>query len=72
MVEGGIVQRHVVRSTIQLILVKGYQAPVVDEVVDGQPLLEDIPKVLLRIFRPKQSRVDYLGTGYYDAHKTKH
>ena len=59
-VEGGIIERHVIRSTIQLVLVERNQASVVDEVVHRQPFLEDVPKVLLRIFRPKKGRVDDL------------
>ena len=49
-VESGVVQRHVVRTTIQLVLVEGYQASVVNQVVHQQPLLEDVPKVLLGVF----------------------
>ena len=59
-VQGGVVQGHVVRPTIKLVLVERYQTPVVDEVVNGQPLLEDIPKVLLGILRPKKRGVDDL------------
>ena len=59
-IEGGIVERHVIRTTIKLVLVERYQAPVVDEVVDGQPLLKDVPKVLLRVLRPEQGRIDEL------------
>ena len=60
MIESGVVQRHVVRTTIQLVLVESYQAPVVDEVVHRQPLLQDVPEVLLGVFRPKQGRIDDL------------
>ena len=70
-VESGVVQRHVVRTTIQLVLVERYQAPVEDEVINGQPFLKDVPKVLFGVLRPKQGRIDNLQTGYYDAHKTK-
>ena len=59
-VKGGVVQGHVIPPAIQLILVEGYQAPVVDEVVHRQPLLEGVPKILLRIFRPKEGRIDDL------------
>ena len=59
-VQSGVVQGHVVRPTIQLVLVEGYQAPMVDKVVHRQPLLEDVSKVLLRVFQPKKSRVDDL------------
>ena len=34
MVQHGVVKRHVVRPTVQLVLVEGYQAPMVDQVVD--------------------------------------
>ena len=37
-----------------------YQAPMINEVVNGQPLLEDVPKVLLWVLRPKQGRIDEL------------
>ena len=60
MVESGVVQGHIVRPTIQLVLMEGHQAPMIDEVVYRQPLLEDVPEVLLRIFGPKQSGVDDL------------
>ena len=59
-VEGGVVQGHVVSPTIELVLVERYQASMVDEVVNGQPLLEDVPEVLLWDFRPKQGRIDDL------------
>ena len=59
-VKGGVVERHVVRTTIQLVLVEGYQAPMVDKVVHRQPLLEDVPKVLLGVFQPEQGRIDDL------------
>ena len=45
-IQGGVVQGHVVRTTIQLVLVEGCQAPVVDKVVHRQPFLEDVPEVL--------------------------
>ena len=54
MIEGGVVQGHVIRPVIQLILVESYQAPMVDKVVHQQPLLEDVPEVLLGILQPKQ------------------
>ena len=60
MVQSRVIQRHVVSVTIKLVLVEGYQASVVDEVVHRQPLLEDIPEVLLGIFGPVQGRIDDL------------
>ena len=39
-VQSGVVQRHVVSPTIQLVLVESYQTPVVDQVVHRQPLLK--------------------------------
>ena len=60
MVERGVVQRHVVRPTIQLVLVERYQTSMVDEVVNGQPFLEDVPKVLLGVLRPKEGGIDDL------------
>ena len=59
-IKGSVIQRHVVRTTIQLILVEGYQAPMVHEVVHRQPLLEHVVEVLLWVLRPKQGRVDDL------------
>ena len=59
-IKGGVVQGHVVCTTIQLVLVEGYQASVVNKVVYRQPLLEDVPKVLLGILRPIQGRIDDL------------
>ena len=59
-VQGGVVQGRVISPTIQLVLVEGYQAPMIDEVVHQQPLLEDVPKVLLGVLRPKQGRIDDL------------
>ena len=59
-VKGGVVEGHIISTTVQLVLVEGYQAPVVDQVIHRQPLLEDVPKVLLRVLRPKQGRIDDL------------
>ena len=59
-IEGGVVQGHVVRTTIQLVLVEGYQASMVNQVVHRQPLLKDVPEVLLGIFQPKKGGVDDL------------
>ena len=52
MVQGRVVQRHVVGTTIQLVLMKRDQASVVDKVVHRQPLLEDVPEVLVRATLP--------------------
>ena len=49
-----------VRTTVQLILVEGYQTPVVNQVVHRQPLLEDVAEVLLWVLRPKQGGIDDL------------
>ena len=48
-VKGCVIKRHVIHLTIQLVLVESNKAPMVHQVVDGQPLLEDIAKVLLRV-----------------------
>ena len=59
-VKSHIVERHVVGTTIKLVLMERYQAPMVDEVVNQQPLLEDVSKVLLRDLQSIQSRIDDL------------
>ena len=59
-VKSGVVQGHVIRPTIQLVLVESHQAPVIDEVVHRQPLFKDVAEVLLRVFRPKESGIDNL------------
>ena len=59
-VQGDVVQRHVIGATIQLVLMEGHQASMVDQVVQQQPLLEDVPEVLFGILRPEQSRIDNL------------
>ena len=59
-IEGSVVQGHVVGTTVQLVLMESYQASVIYQVVHRQPLLEDVPEVLLWIFRPKQGGVDDL------------
>ena len=53
MIECRIVERHVVSTTIKVVLVERHQASMVYQVVHRQPLLEDVPEVLLRVFRPK-------------------
>ena len=45
---------------IQLVLVESDQASMVHEVVNGQPLLEDIPEVLFGVLRPKEGGIDNL------------
>ena len=60
MVKRRVVERHVVGATIELVLMEHYQAPVVDEVVNRQPLLKDATEVLFRVLRPKQGQVDDL------------
>ena len=59
-IECGIVERHIIRPAIQLVLMEGYQAPMIDEVVQQQPLLQDVPKILLDILRPKEGGIDDL------------
>ena len=59
-IKGGVVQGHIVCPTIQLVLVERYQASMIDQVVHRQPLLQDVPEVLLRILQPKQGGVDNL------------
>ena len=72
MIKGGVVKGHVISPTVELVFMERYQAPVIDEVVNRQPLFEDVPEVLLRILRPKEGGIDDLEqNGYYDAHKTK-
>ena len=53
-VQSRVVKRHVVRMTIQLVLVESNKASVVDQVIHRQPLLEDVPKVLFWVLRPIQ------------------
>ena len=48
-VQSRVVKRHVVRMTIQLVLVESNKASMIHEVVNRQPLLEDIMEVLLRV-----------------------
>ena len=60
MVESGVIQRHIVGTTIKLVLVESNKAPMVDQVVHRQPILKDVAEVLLRVLRPKQSRIDDL------------
>ena len=59
-IEGGVVEGHIISPTVELVPMERYQAPVEDEVVNGQLFLEDVPKVLLRVLRPGQSRIDDL------------
>ena len=60
MVESGVVQGHIVRPTIQLVPMEGYQTSMVHEVVHGQPLLEYVTEVLFRVLRPKEGGIDDL------------
>ena len=60
MIKGGIVERHIIRPAIKLVLVEGNQTPMVDEVVYRQPLLEDVAEVLFGIFRPEKGGIDDL------------
>ena len=48
-IQGCIVQGHVVSATIKLVLMESHQAPMINQVVYQQPLLEDVAKVLLQI-----------------------
>ena len=54
-IQSGVIKRHVVGMTIQLILVERHQASMIHEVVNGQLLLEDVPKVLIRVSEPLYS-----------------
>ena len=47
MIKSHIIQRHIIRPTIQLVLMESDEAPMVNQVVYGQPLLEDVLEVLL-------------------------
>ena len=47
MVERHVIERHVIGTTIKLVLVESYEAPMINQVVHQQPLLEDITEVLL-------------------------
>ena len=60
MVKGGVIERHVVGAMIKLVLMKSYQAPMVHQVVHGQPFLEDVTEVLLWVLRPTQGRINNL------------
>ena len=60
MVKCGIVKGHVVGATIELVFVERHEAPMVHQVVQGQPLLQDISEVLLQVLQPIQGRVDNL------------
>ena len=71
MIQSRIVEGHVVGTTIKLVLMESHQATMKNQVVQRQPLLEDVTEVLFRVLRPKQGRIDDLHNGYYDAHKTK-
>ena len=59
-VQGRVVKRHVVGTTIKLVLMEGYQASVVNQVVQRQPLLQDIMEVLFWVLRPKKGGIDKL------------
>ena len=60
MVQGSVIERHVVGTTIKLVLVARYQASVINQVVHRQPLLEDVTEVLLRVLGVEQGGVDDL------------
>ena len=49
MIKCRIIQRHVISTTIELVLVEGYQASVVHQVVHRQSLLKDVTEVLLGV-----------------------
>ena len=59
-VQSCIIQRHVVRPAIQLVLMESNKASMVNQVVDRQPLLKDVAEVLLRVLRLEQCRIDDL------------
>ena len=60
MIKGGVVKRHVVSTTIKLVLIEHHQASMIDEVVYRQPFLKDVPEVLLRVLRPIQGQINDL------------
>ena len=59
-VQSNIIKGHVIGTTIKLVFMESNKAPMVNQVVHQQPLLEDVAKVLLRVLQPKQGRVDDL------------
>ena len=60
MVKRGVIERHVVGATIKLVLVECHQASMKDQVVQRQPLFQNVTEVLFQVLRPKQSRIDEL------------
>ena len=60
MVPGDVVERHILRTTVQLVLMESNKVSVIDKVVHRQPLLQDIPEVLLWVLRPKQGGINDL------------
>ena len=60
MIKSHIIQRHIIRPTIQLVLMESDEAPMVNQVAYGQPLLEDVLEVLLWVLWTKQSGVNDL------------
>ena len=59
-VQGSVIQRHVVSMTIQLVLMESNKAPMINQVVHRQPLLQDVLEVLFWVLRPKESRIHNL------------
>ena len=49
MEQSGVVKRHVVGTMIQLVLVESNKAPMINQVVHRQPLLQDISEVFFRV-----------------------
>ena len=60
MIQNRIVKQHIIGTAVKLVLMESHKTPMVNQVIHGQPLLEDVPEVLLRILRPEQGRVDEL------------
>ena len=48
-IQGGVIERHIISPTIQLVLMKSNKASMIDQVVHRQPLLQDISEVFLRV-----------------------
>ena len=45
MIQNGVVKRHIVGTTIQLVLMEGNKTSVINQVVHQQPLLQDVLEV---------------------------
>ena len=48
-IQGSIVERHVVGTTIQLVLMESNKASMINQVVHRQPLLQDVSEVFFQV-----------------------